>query len=66
MQFLFACGSQQSVAVPLSLPEPRRLGSPSPPCLPPIVVADPDVFGTTLKFLYKKKKQKIKQKKTPQ
>lgn len=62
----------KSVAVPFFLSR-RGVVSPSFPLPPfpvspvsPVVVADPDVFGTTLKFLLKKNKQtnKTQKKKT--
>lgn len=64
MNAFFACGFKK-VLMYLSFPETYRLVSPSPspfllfsPLSPlslsplsPVVFADPDVFGTTLKFL---------------
>lgn len=71
MNAFFACGFKK-VLMYLSFPETYRLVSPSPspfllfsPLSPlslsplsPVVFADPDVFGTTLKFLLKKKHKK--------
>lgn len=65
MNAFFACGFQtKSVAVPFfspdvewSLPPSLSLPALSPP-VSPVVVADPNVFGTTLKFLFGKKKTK--------
>lgn len=71
MNAFFACGFKK-VLMYLSFPETYRLVSPSPspfllfsPLSPlslsplsPVVFADPDVFGTTLKFLLKKNTKK--------
>lgn len=62
--FLFLRPTDRSRPLPSSLPSPPSL---SP--LSPVVFADPNVFGTTLKFLLKKTQKKTlkitKKKKSP-